>query len=78
MAYSGDIKRLAMIMVHVDKCTYGHVCEVLKIGFTTLKTWVKLNENDQLYVVKPRLHAGRKIDDEALKVYVRERSGRIL
>jgi transposase len=70
MAYSADIKRLAMKMVYVDRCTYEHVSEVLSIGFTTLKRWIKLNKSKSLYVIKPRSHASRKIDDVALRGYV--------
>jgi transposase len=70
MAYSSDIKRLAMAMVYGDKSTYEHVCKTLKIGFTTLKTWIKLNKNNNLYTKKPRSNASRKINDDDLRAYI--------
>jgi transposase len=70
MAYSADMKRLAMIMIHVDKLNHEQVCNRLKICLTTLTRWIKLNENNVLYDIKPRSRASRKIDDEALRTYI--------
>lgn len=70
MAYSVDIKRLAMIMLTVDKLNLNQVCERLKIGLTTLIRWVKLNRNNTLYTIKPRICASRKINDDSLRAYI--------
>jgi transposase len=70
MAYSADIKRLAMIMVYVEKHTYEHICNTLKICLTTLTRWINFNKNNALYIKKPRVSRGRKIDDEALRTYI--------
>lgn len=70
MAYSADIKRLAMIMITVDKYDYEHICKTLKIALTTLTRWIKLNKNNSLYTIKPRSNASRKINDDALRAYI--------
>lgn len=72
MAYSNEIKRLAMKYIHVDKKTLIYTCEHLLISLTTLKTWLRLYKSGTLYDKKPRSHKGRKVDDEALKAYVAE------
>ncbi len=72
MAYSADMKRLAMKMIYVDKHTYEQVCERLTIGFTTLKRWIKLNKDNSLYIKKHRVSVSRRINDEALRTYVSE------
>ena len=70
VAYSADMKRLAMIMVYVDKHTYEHICNSLKICLTTLIRWIKLNKNDALYLGKPRVSVARKINDDDLRAYI--------
>jgi transposase len=70
MAYSADIKRLAIIMINVDKLNYEQVCERLKICLTTLTRWIKLNKKNDLYTIKPRSNASRKINDDALRAYI--------
>jgi transposase len=70
MAYSADIKRLAMKMVYTDKCTYEHIHKTLLISEKTIKNWVKLNKNNALYTIKPRSNASRKINDDSLRAYV--------
>ena len=72
MAYSNEVKRLAMKYIHVDKRTQIYTCEHLLISLTTLKTWLRLYEEGTLYEVKPRSREGRKIDDKALIAYVLE------
>ena len=72
MSYSNDIRRLAMRYVYVDKCSLSDTCHCLRISLTTLKTWLRLNDQGLLYEKKPRSHKGRKIDDNALIAYVSE------
>lgn len=70
MAYSADIKRLAMTMIYSKKYTYEHIHKTLLISERTIKNWVKLNKNNDLYTIKPRSNASRKINDEALRTYI--------
>lgn len=70
MSYSNDLRRLAMQYVQVDKRSLTDTCHHLRISLTTLKTWLRLNEQGILYTIKPRSHKGRKIDDKALMAYV--------
>lgn len=70
MAYSADIKRLAMTMITVDKHDYEYICKTLKIALTTLTRWINLNKNNVLYNIKPRSNASRKINDDALRAYI--------
>ena len=72
MAYSDEVKRMAMKYIHVDKRTLVYTCEHLLISLTTLKKWLRLYKEGRLYGVKPRSRKGRKVDDEALIAYVFE------
>ena len=53
MAYSNDMRRLAMQYVHIDGRSLEDTCQHLRITITTLKNWLRLNKAGTLYEVKP-------------------------
>ena len=72
MAYSAEVKRMAMKYIHIDKRTLAYTCEHLLISLTTLKKWLRLYKAGTLYEVKLRIRKGYKVNDDDLLAYVRE------
>jgi transposase len=72
MAYSNDMKRLAMNLITINKKTHKETGDILKIPKITIDRWASMNKNNTLYIKKKRISKGRKVDDEALKLYVEE------